>query len=221
MSDVTPLRTGRLPFRVTLRWGARAGVPTGSGEVYYARVPDAREWTRSRAEVLRLAAFAAGLSSEEADRATRVALVVWANESGWGANEWRWNAWGAHCFGRYDCQRLTPETLAAFRDLGEAAAAWWTRALRDPSVARLFRAGDVLGAVRLMTATERGAAYASAAALSEAEARRIDALVGEYLTAGGVVVTDVSPRRSRGGGSLLWLAIVAAAVAAVAKGARR
>lgn len=218
MSDVTPLRTGRSPLDVTVSWSARTSgaetVSAGSARVQYPAMAGARDWVRSRNEVLRLAAFSGGMSSTEAGRAARMALCIWALESGWGESEWRWNAWGAHCYGSYDCQRDgLREALAAFRDLAQGSSAWWTRALRDPTIARAFRAGELGAVTGLYQSSERGPAYNAGTVISSAEARSLLARVDGYLAASGVVST--SGRRSSGGSTgILWLAVIAAALVA-------
>lgn len=142
---VRPVATGR--WEGDLRFvGERA---LRGQVVTLPRALDRRAWVASRwlglVFVLR---DEHGLSELEANNAATVALVLCANESGWGVAEWRWNAGGLHC-SRADreCMRFDndSEVLAAFDDL-QVFARRFLSLLRENSGDegwRLLRAGDL------------------------------------------------------------------------------
>lgn len=146
---VDPERTGRDGTRPTIRGADRL-----SGQVRTASVAstDRASWVLSRWQIL---AFALedgyDVSRVEAGRASTVSLVVLALESGYGANEWRWNAAGVGCAGAVLCMRFTdgasdPE-LRAYEDLAAGARDFWRlvkRNARGDEWSRIL-AGDMLG----------------------------------------------------------------------------
>lgn len=146
---VDPERTGRDGTRPTIRGADRL-----SGQVRTASVvsTDRASWVLSRWQIF---AFALedgyDVSRVEAGRASTVSLVVLALESGYGSNEWRWNAAGVGCAGAAMCMRFTDgesdPTLRAYEDLAAGARDFWRlvkRNARGDEWSRIL-AGDMLG----------------------------------------------------------------------------
>jgi hypothetical protein len=143
---VTPERTGRGTLAVTLvgEQGLR-----GQTVVEDLSVTDRASWARTRAFLLGWALREwHGASELEARNAALVGLVQLANESGWGENEWRYNAAGVQCGSGSLCQRFTSggdRELRAYREPIAAARDFWAIVKRNTSAEgwRLFLSGDL------------------------------------------------------------------------------
>jgi hypothetical protein len=145
---LTPERTGRTTVTVTLT-GAEGlrGETFGPEELVST---DRGTWARTRAFLLGWALREwHGASEQDARNASTVALVQLANESGWGENEWRWNAAGVGCGSGPTCQRFTdPGSDAALRAYAapiDAARDFWAIVKRNASAETwsLFLSGDL------------------------------------------------------------------------------
>lgn len=142
---VEPERTGRATADVTIQ-----GVDAMRGESWSGELvsTDRASWARSRAFLLGWAARELGASELEARNAALVGLVQLANESGWGENEWRYNAAGVQCGSGSLCQRFTSggdRELRAYREPIAAARDFWAIVKRNTSAEgwRLFLSGDL------------------------------------------------------------------------------
>lgn len=143
---VEPERTGRRTVDVTLegREGLRGESWTGE-----LAATDRASWARTRAFLLAWALREwQGASELEARNASLVGLVQLANESGWGENEWRWNAAGVQCGTGQLCQRFTSggdRELRAYSAPIDAARDFWAIVRRNTSAEgwRLFLSGDL------------------------------------------------------------------------------
>lgn len=210
MSFVSPERTGRLGFTVIFRGPNRQSATFGN--------PDGPiTWTESRFAVLFMAAKHIGYSDSEADRMAEAGMVVWANESGWGRNEWRWNGFGCHCYESMDCMRFNDPNdpqLAAFPNIDTAALKFWSLAMADSQVATLFREGRYYAANQL-TSTEFG----GGGVLTESECLSIFNRVRRYLGRSQIQAESSSSSSSRSSRSkwVLGLAALAALAASMRK----
>lgn len=142
-------RTGRDGSRPVIR-----GEAALSGQVRTSSVAsaDRATWVLSRWEILAFALQDAyDVTRLEAGRASTISLVVWALESGWGANEWRWNGAGVGCGGAAMCMRFTDgasdPTLRAYEDLAQSARDFWRLVKRNSRGDEwsLILAGNMLG----------------------------------------------------------------------------
>lgn len=143
---VAPERTGRTTVDVTLEGREGLRGESWSGEL---AATDRASWARTRAFLLAWALREwFGASELEARNASLVGLVQLANESGWGENEWRWNAAGVHCGSAQLCQRFTSggdRELRAYAAPIDAARDFWAIVKRNSTAEgwRLFLAGDL------------------------------------------------------------------------------
>ena len=119
---VAHVSTGRSGQTATIRGTGRL-----SGQVVNtaASTTDVT-WTVTRWQVLKFAvADAAEVTPQQAGYVATVLMAIWANESGWGANEWNFNGCGMHCSsGDAQCTEWPRDgedpRLAAYGDLAEA-----------------------------------------------------------------------------------------------------
>lgn len=103
-----------------------------SGEVFTS-VPssDRRSWVMSRWQVLRFVLRDAdGLDASTAGKAAAVLMAIPANETGWGRNEWNYNAVGMHCSASSPkCTEWPGDAadprLRAYDDLAEGLRDFW------------------------------------------------------------------------------------------------
>ena len=90
---------------------------------------DARSWSRSRVEAAAREAIARGVASgAPANITATIAVALWANETGWGASERRYNVGSVHCVESTpgDCMRLRDgELLRAYARLDVAVSEWF------------------------------------------------------------------------------------------------
>lgn len=204
-------RTGRDGTRPTIRGADRL-----TGQVRTASVAstDRASWVLSRWQIL---AFALedgyAVSRVEAGRASTVSLVVLALESGYGANEWRWNAAGVGCAGADLCMRFTDgasdPTLRAYEDLAAGARDFWRlvkRNSRGDEWAQILR-GEMLGWAGLWRRGDWSAGSNSGDDLNTILTRVVADLRAASVASDLLDVRplpagyDVSRRRSGGGGS--------------------
>lgn len=220
MSYVDAENTGREGFTAPF---SRTAPTVWEASVTFANPDGPQTWTLSRGAALYLGAFALGNDDPTSKNMARAALVVWANESGWGRHEYRWNGWGCHCFSGSDCMRFgrgDPE-LAAFRSIEASVAKWWEVALRNPDVAAQFRMGGAQAAIALS-----GTDFGSGRPYPRADAESILARVNRYLDGDGTTTTgggggsSSSNRTTSSGSGAKWLAVAAviALLAAASKG---
>jgi hypothetical protein len=145
--------TGRGPMRLDL---IGEGALNPGHTLLTSAQADRGEWVRARFQVLGFVGRDSyGWTPTAAANAAVVSLVQWANESSWGANEWRWNAFGMHCGGATECMRFPSDTadpeLRAYTDAQAAASDWWARVESAGGTALLaqFARGE-LGALRTL-----------------------------------------------------------------------
>lgn len=212
MTVVSRLMTGRMGFTVTFH----RDTPAWDSTVTWAAPTGPHSWTLSRRAVLYLTAIERGESDETAALMAKSAMVLWANESGWGRHEYRWNGWGCHCYASGDCMHFEsgdPE-LAAFSDLHASAGKFWGVALATTEVAALFRAGNPIAASRLVATS-----FGGGAVLPESDARSIWARIETYMN-----TPELDPGRParasgrRSSGALKWIVAGIAAALLVGKG---
>lgn len=158
-------------------------------------------WTVTRWQVLKFAiADATNVTPTQAAHAAAVLMCVWANESGWGANEWNYNGCGMHCgSGDAECTEWPRDEadprLAAYRDLAAAMRAFWrvvseVRATPE-ELAALYR-GELVGLAGLYRRGVFGLT-GSEGRTREEEASALFRGVRNRLTAGGVPAGDIPP----------------------------
>ena len=212
MSIVSSLNTGRMGFEASFH-STRPSIDT---TVTWAAPDGPITWTQSRYSVLYLCAIELGHEDAEAARMARSGMVVWANESGYGGHEYRWNGWVCHPYAGVDKMVFSagdPE-LAAFPNIEASVRKWWAVALEDPMVLGKFVAGDPLAAVAL-TRTSFGGGNV----MPEDDARSIYTRISTYLSAPepGAGPAPATPRaRSSSGGK--WLLAGAALALVLASG---
>lgn len=214
MSVVSSLNTGRMGF--TARFHRDS--PLWDAEVTWSNPTGPQSWTLSRRAALYLSAIEIGSDDAQAARMAVSGMVIWANESGWGGHEYRWNGWGCHPFEGADEMHFTAgdPALAAFATIEASAKKFWLVAMQDGAVANAFKAGDPLAAVAL-TRT----AFGGGNVMPDADARSIYARIQMYMATTETPAGDGPPaapaRRASSGSSTgaKWL-VAAAVLAAIA-----
>lgn len=108
------------------------GTGTLNGETWTSVAStDRRSWTHSRWQVLRLVLRdVSGIDLSVASKAAAVLMCIPANETGWGRNEWNFNAVGMHCSSAdAQCTEWPSDRedrrLAAYDDLPSGLRAFW------------------------------------------------------------------------------------------------
>ena len=165
---VSGQRTGRESVGTSVRLNGRDVVLND------VRPDGPASWCTSRYEVsfraLDAVPTAASASASDRRQVAEWVLAVWALESGYGANEWRWNAGGLHCVSTSrECMRLQSgrdpsreENLEAFPDAFTFAARWWAVVIRTtPEIVSLI-IDDPNGAFRELYANGYGPVAAAA-----------------------------------------------------------
>lgn len=198
---------------MTLPQGTRA-------EWLRARIAASVEWTQ-RAE------RPFSWTREASVRAASVAAVLWANETGWGANEWNWNVAGMHCQERdAECVRFQNDSrdpsLTAYSGCVDGVSAFWALVReRYEQMLPEFSFGQ-LSAVRglqasgwtpegsRMTRSELVSIYTRVHREGFSDAGRLELVSPERQQTGA---GEGGARRGRAGGVLLMLAAAAALAA--------
>jgi hypothetical protein len=108
---------------------------------------DEGSWARTRAYVLALVLREWFEATEiEARNAATVALIQWAQESGWGEHEYRFNGAGVGCGTGATCMRMShgDATLRAYATLLMSARDFWAIVRRNTNDAQfnVFLQGD-------------------------------------------------------------------------------
>ncbi len=142
---------------------------------------------------------ASDVTPTQAAHAAAVLMCIWANESGWGANEWNYNGCGMHCgSGDAECTEWPGDAadprLAAYRDLAAAMRAFW-RLVSHLSLGHLSVVGgekaaealrEVLRLYDCRDSTEtRAAIRALLGVTSKPGAARVPAATGPGARTGG------------------------------------
>ncbi len=158
-------------------------------------------WTVTRWQVLKFAiADANDVTPTQAAHAAAVLMCIWANESGWGANEWNYNGCGMHCgSGDAECTEWPGDAadprLAAYQDLAAAMRAFWrlvsqVRATPE-ELAALYR-GELVGLAGLYRRGVFGLG-AEPGMTREETASALFRGVRNRLAAGGVAAGEIPP----------------------------
>lgn len=148
MAWVEAVSTGRTTSEIRVEgrdaWRGRSVVMSSA-------VDGPQTWTQTRANVsLFVLQDEHGFTAQQARNATVPALVLWAQETGYGRHEWNWNPSNLHCRTRDasdgDCVRFasSAEKLQAFNALGDGVRAFWDRVDRiDLAMAHLKAGGNL------------------------------------------------------------------------------
>ena len=229
---VAHVSTGRSGQTATIRGTGRL-----SGQVVTtaASTTDVT-WTHTRWQVLKFAvADAAEVTPQQAGYAATVLMCIWANESGWGANEWNFNGCGMHCSsGDAQCTEWPRDgedpRLAAYGDLAEAMRAFfrlvWTVRTTADERAALLR-GELVGLAGLY----RRGVFGLSAATGMTREETVSALfrgVRARLAAGGAEAALIAPYAPMAAGaigaaaaSVTGVGTVSGATGAVARTSRK
>lgn len=154
-TTVAATRTGRIPFDLVVAApadiaGSSIPIPQG-GRIAYAAVPDEQTWVRSRYAVSVLQQLAVGAEDQEARDISALGVAWWAQETGWGVNEWNWNPGNVKCSTEgVQCMPLVDHTSGAnvmFESYGDLATGiddYWLTVQSDSGDAwDQFTTGDV------------------------------------------------------------------------------
>jgi len=160
---------------------------------------DRRSWVMSRWQVLQFVLRdAEGLDAATAGKAAAVLMAIPANETGWGRNEWNYNAVGMHCTASSpQCTEWPGDAadprLRAYEDLAEGLRDFWrlytVRATADERAALLR--GELAGLAGVYRRDVWG--LGSLEGSREAYASSLFRLVLEELRAAGAPAGELPP----------------------------